>query len=298
MKILLRGSWFHSPILYTVSVTFLGCMQQATQRAEPAGPISQPASVIDSTSRLASQLLDIYQPGIAQYDYRSISTIQLLANDSTSRTDSTQVTAILTATFAAVSGRQTIEATLKADSILIVTQPLSASASSFQTQFIPLQIDRMTGRSLSPRPIVAECNQATVDFIFRGDEVIPAIRYNSTGTRFWTDSIVSEICRGGMRIQSTRVGRYRIDSSTSSTTPTTQLIRTTDIRMSGAGAQWQQPVQVSGEGISIDTLVITGAPPRLQQLSGTSRLSLEFKSPMRTQQFVQTTTASTIKRTP
>lgn len=298
MNSLLRGNWFRSPILYAASLAFLGCIRQTAQRVQPADPVNQPASVIDSTNRPASYLLDIYQPGIAQYDYRSISIIQLLTNDSSSRTDSTQVTAVLTATFTAVSSRQTVEATLKADSILIVTQPLSVPPPSLQTQFIPLQIERTTGRLLSSKPAVIECNQATVDFIFRGDEVIPAIRYSSTGIQSWTDTTISEICRGGMRIRSTRVSQYRAGSFTPNTTLAAQILRTINIRISGTGAQWQQPVHVSGEGTSIDTLVIAGVPPRLHRLSSTSRVLLEFRSPMRTQQFVQTSTASTVKRTP
>ena len=284
--------------VYVLSLALLGCVRQSTQRVEPAVPVNQPVTHTDSTGRLTSHSLDIYQPGMAQYDYRSVSTIQLLANDSTARTDSTQVTAVLTATFSTVSGRQIIEATLKADSILVVTQPLSTPLSSFQTQFIPLQLDPATGRFLSPRPVVTECNQATLDFIFHGDEVIPAIRNTNKSAPPWTDTTASQICRGGMRIQSTRVSRYSIDQSFPSVTSTTQLVRITDIRMSGTGVQWQQAVQVSGEGTSIDTLVITGTPPRVQQLSGTSQLLLEFRSAMMTQRFLQTSTASITKRTP
>ena len=101
-----------------------------------------------------------------------------------------------------------------------------------------------------------------------------------------------------MRIRLTRVSQYRADSFTPNTTLTAQILRTTNIRISGAGAQWQQPVHISGEGTSIDTLVIAGVPPRLHRLSSTSRVLLEFRSPIRTQQFVQTSTASTVKRTP
>src|SRR5688572_18546763 len=120
----LQATWVRFSVLYAVSLALIGCMRQSTQRVEPAGSVNQPTTHIDSTNRLVSHPLDIYQPGIAQYDYQSISTIQLMANDSTSRIDSSRITAVLTTTFAPVFGRQTAEVTVKADSILIVTQPL------------------------------------------------------------------------------------------------------------------------------------------------------------------------------
>jgi hypothetical protein len=72
----------------------------------------------------------------------------------------------------------------------------------------------------------------------------------------------------------------------------------TNVRVTGNGLQWQQPVQVSGEGAAIDTLLMGGIPPRLRQLSGQSQMELEFRSPMRTQRFLQRSASTITARLP
>ena len=280
-----------------ISLALTGCARQSSRMPTAVTPATRSPVTVDSTSRASDNVLDIYRPGTIRYDYRLASTIQSVAGDSIPRTDTTRVSAILTGTFNGDGVQQVIDATVKADSILIATQSATVPAPPIQTQFVPLRVDRVTGRIVSPRSTITECNQETIDFVFRGDEIIPAIRQNGSAAQSWADTTVSEVCRGGLRLQLTRIARYRVEATQGAASGTT-VLRVSDVRVAGNGLQWQQAVQASGDGTAIDTLAVGGNPPRVQRISGVTRVNLEFRSPMRTQRFLQTSTASTVMRTP
>jgi len=280
-----------------VLLALSGCVQPPSQTPTVVNPSVQTPDNTDSTTRMADNALDIYRPGIVRYDYRLMSTIQSIAGDSIPRTDTTRITAILTGTFNGNGTQQVIDATVKADSILVLTQSLAGPVSSIQTQFVPLRIDRTTGRIVSPRATITECTQETVDFVFRGDEIIPALHRNGSAAQSWADTTISEVCRGGIRLQLTRIARYRVEAS-QGLALSIIVLRVSDVHVAGNGLQWQQPVQAFGDGTAIDTLAVAGNPARVQRISGVSRVSLEFQSSMRTQRFLQTSTASALMRTP
>ena len=292
-------SWF-------AALSLAGCATRPTPSSSPASPASQgdrpPVTPLDSTVRASSTPLDIYQAGSIRYDYRLTSTVQSIAGDSIPRTDSVRITAVLTATFSGDPAQRVVDATLKADSIIVAAQPGSTAPSSLQTQFVPLRLDRSSGRITSPRAVLAECTQETQDVVFHGDEIVPAVLREGSASRSWADTSASEVCRGGLRIQLARIARYRVEAPTptqpAQTTVQTTVIRVTDVRVTGNGVQWQQPVQVSGEGAAVDTLFMGGIPSRLRQLSGQSQMELEFRSPMRTQRFLQRSGTAITARLP
>jgi hypothetical protein len=275
-----------------------GCAPQPPQAPTPAIPSSRNPAPMDSANRTSDFLLDVYRPGSIHYDFQLISTIQSIAGDSIPRTDSTRITAVLTETFGtAVPPQAVIDATLKADSILVVTTPGAVSDVALQTQFVPLRLDRLTGKIASAAPTITECTQSTVAFIFRGDEAVPAIPRSVSFARSWADTSASEVCRGGVRLQFTRIARYRIEESAINPLEA-RILRLSDIQVKGSGSQWQQPVQVNGEGSSIDTLIVNRDASRIQRISGRSHLNLEFQSPIRVQRFLQTSTTTITARLP
>ena len=285
-------SWF-------AALSLTGCASQPTPSSIPASQGDRPpVAPADSTVRGSSSPLDIYQPGSIRYDYRLTSTVQSIAGDSIPRTDSVRITAVLTATFGGDPTQRVVDATLKADSIIIAAQPGSTAPLSLQTQFIPLRFDRPSGRITSPRVVLAECTQDTQDVVFHGDEIVPTVLREGSASRSWADTSTSEVCRGGLRMQLARIARYRVEAPTLTQPVQTTVIRVTDVRVTGNGVQWQQPVQVSGEGAAVDTLFMGGIPPRLRQLSGQSQLVLEFRSGMKAQRFLQRSATAITARLP
>jgi len=285
-------SWF-------AALSLAGCATRPTPSSIPASQGDRPpVTPVDSTVRASSAPLDIYQAGSIRYDYRLTSTVQSIAGDSIPRTDSVRITAVLMATFSGDPTQRVVDATLKADSIIVAAQPGSTAPSSLQTQFVPLRVDRSSGRITSPRAVLAECTQETQDVVFHGDEIVPAVLRDGSASRSWADTSTAAVCRGGLRMQLARIARYRVEASVPGQLAQTTVIRVTDVRVTGNGVQWQQPVQVSGEGAAVDTLFVGGVPPRLRQLSGQSQMELEFRSPMRTQRFLQRSATTIAARLP
>ena len=299
LPMILHFTGWRATISWSAVLSLAGCASRPTPPSVPASQQDRPpVTAVDSTVHPSSAPLDIYRAGSIRYDYRLTSTVQSIAGDSIPRTDSVRITAVLTATFNGDATQRVTDATLKADSIIIATQPGSTASSSLQTQFVPLRVDRSSGRITSPRAILAECTQETQDVVFHGDEIVPAVVREGSASRSWADTSTSEVCRGGLRLQLARIARYRVEASTSTQPAQTTVIRVTDVRVSGNGVQWQQPVQVSGEGSAVDTLSVGGIPPRLRQLSGQSQMELEFRSPMRTQRFLQRSATAIAARSP
>jgi hypothetical protein len=75
-----------------------------------------------------------------------------------------------------------------------------------------------------------------------------------------------------------------------------EIIRTSDVVVTGSGAQWQQPVQASGHGNSVDTLRVRQFPLRLSSIIGNASLEIDFRSLFRIQHFVQITTSQFTSR--
>ena len=284
---------------WLAALSLAACTSRPTPSPIPTSEGDRPpVTAVDSTVHASNSALDIYQAGSIRYDYRLTSTVQSTAGDSVPQTDSIRIAAVLTATFSGDPTQRVADATLKADSIIVSAQPGSTTLPSLQTQFVPLRVDRSSGRITSPRTVLAECTQETQDVVFHGDEIVPAVLREGSAARSWADTSTSEVCRGGLRVQLERIARYRIDAPTPAQAAQTTVIRVTNVKVTGKGVQWQQPVQVTGEGAAVDTLFVGGVPPRLRQLSGQSQMELEFRSPMRTQRFLQRSATAIAARSP
>jgi len=253
-----------------------------TERPEPR--VRKPAAG-DSAS-IVTVNASAFMPGQLRYDFQTFSVTRALAGDSTHRVDSTHVTGNFTTTFVAGPSRNTVLARVEPDSISITigsgtSTPIPSSEALFFT------IDTQTGQVTSNyKEVARDCTKGRMDSSpIYGREVLPTLQIPAVQT--WTDTVHNLTCRGGALLTITRVASYtRLQSPDS----TSQLMRLTQFHITGNGRQWDQKVDVFGDGTSIDTLRLTGSPPRLRDVTGTSQTKLLFRTELRVQEFIQTST--------
>ena len=254
-----------------------------TERPQPR--TQNPAAVDSSTT--ANVHTTAFTPGRLQYDFQTSSITRALAGDTAHRADSTHVIGILTATLTAGSSRNTVLARIEADSVSVTTGGGTSIPVSSSELFV-FTIDTRTGR-------VAPANQeATQDCMKRGvdspplygREVLPSIHIPAVQT--WTDTAHTSTCRGGVLLAITRIASYTRLASPDSMP---QFLRSTQFQITGNGRQWDQKIEVSGDGISTDTLRLSGSPLRLREVTGSSETKLLFRTQLRVQEFIQISTA-------
>jgi hypothetical protein len=275
--------------MYWLILVATGCARPPVITSTPS-VTREPQPIKTDSTRGSTTNWDIYQAGSIQYDYRLTSTVQVLAGDSIPRTDSTRMTAVLVATFSDEPTHRFTDVSIKADSIRLTALPATPSAAgNVLTEFHTLRLDQSTKHISTSRSPLSDCTETTVDLMLHGDEVVPALPQQPT-IRSWADSSVFELCRAGVKLQFNRIARYRLDDM-QTLTDQRRVFRAVDLQISGSGIQWQQPVQVTGTGTSVDTLVFAQNPIRLRAVSGMSQINLEFRSPTRRQQFNQKSSA-------
>jgi hypothetical protein len=255
----------------------------ATERPEPR--IRNPA-VVDS-SMIANIHTTAFTPGRLQYDFQTSSITRALAGDSTHRADSAHVIGILTATLTAGPSRNTVVARIEADSISVTTGSGTSVPVSSSELFV-FTIDTRSGRvAPANKEATQDCTKRGVDSSpLYGREVLPSIHIPAV--QMWTDTAHTSTCRGGVLLAITRIASYtRLPSPDS----IPQLLRSTQFQINGNGRQWDQKIEVSGDGISTDTLRLSGSPLRLREVTGSSQTKLLFRTQLRVQEFIQTSTA-------
>jgi hypothetical protein len=266
--------------------------------AAPSRPsVSVVSSSVDSSATPPMSALSVYQPGNLRYDYRLHTVVQATAGDTTPRTDSSQVTAVFTETFLAPI-RGEIEARVHVDSVVIVSLNSTLPAQALPEHVFTLRINATTGQQtfIAKLPSVRQrgdsCSDKEFTSPFQGSELLPTIR---PGIHSWADSSVSSQCFGGVSLEFRRKVSYQELGPISMPLG---IVRVTEAVVSGHGSQWGQPVEIAGNGTSIDTLSLAppSVPARIQRLTRTTRLVLSFQSTYRSQQFLQLTTATAILR--
>jgi hypothetical protein len=260
-----------------------GC---ASQPSPPSSEVTRrpvpDATSSDSTKGSASPSFGIYQPGQLRYSFQISSVVQASGGDSTHRVDSTRVAGIVVASFTAGSRQEEIIARIQPDTLSITTGAGTSVPMPSSPPFV-FRIDARTGRVI-PNDARApnDCARDSVQIPIQGAEALPSVP--SSAREAWTDTSSAIMCRGGVRLVLSRVASYtRLQSPDSAR----QFLRSTHVTVSGTGDQWGQKVDVSGDGSSIDTLRLGGFPPRLQQVTGNSELRLQFRAPLKSQEFIQ-----------
>jgi hypothetical protein len=232
----------------------------------------------------------IYDPGELHYQYRLTSVVRSIVGDSTTRVDSTQITAAILAVFAKRREQDSTDVRIQADSVF-TTLPNSATTKASASQLRLFTVDNKTGYVRATMQVEDSCSDKTVSMPSYGAELVPTISFASVTT--WSDSSQVRTCQGGITLTFTQKAFYRIAESVQSPS-SIRLIRLTEAVVTGHGYQWNQQVEVSGHGSSVDTLFLTKTPSRLQRLTGNAILEIGFRSALRNQQFIQTTVTQAV----
>ena len=279
------------PMLVWQSVVIGLLCACATQRPRTETPVSTNPSPEKSQDSIHISKLDdasIYQPGDVRYTLQLKSVVQTTMGDSIPRVDSSRLTGVLSTKYSLVPQSRFVRGVMTTDSVTLWTfTNASAPAAVLPNQSYSMDIDPLVGRITVAHTNQA-CTQENEDGLFHGDEITPSIP--SSGAQLWTDSSTYSVCRGGVLFRFARVATYRRDAARQVSDSLAQVFRAVDLVVVGTGSQWQQAVEATGHGTSADTLMIHTRRLQLQSVSGTSRLELSFKSALRLQHFVQTTT--------
>lgn len=267
--------------------TLIACARPISPSPTP-GVVHKPATekiAQDSVSSSSPTGL-IYLPGQIRYSIQVSSAIQVVAGDSVQRIDSTQIRGNLQVVFTKAPTRDQVVAEVQNDSMLFTV----GAGTSIATASGPLsafEIDLRTGRitpNESQRTMLCDPDRHQRS-IFSGREVLPSMQPRIVST--WVDTSATTVCRDSVVLVLTRVASYtRLQISD---TAQQLIVRLTRVTVSGRGHQWGQKVDVSGNGTATDTLRLDGSPLRLQESTGNSHLRLQFRAPLKVQEFTQDT---------
>jgi hypothetical protein len=281
------------PVLAAATITLVGCAGSAPASPRAGTPIPAPEVVVSDSAKPRFPPRFIYQPGQLRYRLQVSSTVQLMAGDSVQRSDSTRVTGNFNVVLSSVPGRDRIAAQIQPDSISL-TAGSGTSVSTAPAAPITFQINQPTGRATVDKATQnSTCDQDAQHSPFSGSEVLPNIQPQFVTS--WVDTSTTTTCRGGVLLTLRRVATYTpLDTADN----TYRILRSTQLTVNGVGHQWNQQVNVRGEGAATDTLYLSGSPLRLQQMTGGSYLRLQFQAPLKTQDFSQNTTTNVLLQRP
>lgn len=287
----LTFAWVSRTVLF---FSLAGCITTTTPRVtrqpEPAG-VGKSAQIDSSLSPNADG--STYAPGRLRYDLKSFSVVHVTAGDSTRGADSTRLTGIITATLVASPTRNIVNARVESDSISVATGS-STSVPIPPSEPLIFSINTQTGR-VTPvnQEVRRDCTSGDANSSpINGREVLPSIHAQTV--QMWVDTLYTATCRGGALLTITRIAVFtRLEQSDS----VVRLLRLTKFQVTGTGRQWDQKIEVSGEGTATDTLHVSGSPLRLQEVSGSSEMKLSFRTQLRAQEFIQTSTTRVTLRT-
>ena len=270
-----------------IPVLFLaGC---TTTRPSPAPERPDPQvqkPIGGDSSTLVTLAMSPFSAGRLDYNFRIFSITLAVAGDSTPRADSSLVVGILIATLSVSPSRNTVLAHVESDSVTVTTGSGTSVPISPGESFL-FTIDTRTGQVVQAnRQTTPNCGNSISDSSpIYGQEVLPNI--STPATQAWVDTVHTSMCRGGALLTVTRIASYTHLQSPDSAK---QLLRLTQFHIAGTGRQWDQKIEVSGEGTSLDTLRLSGFPIRLTRITGRSQVRFVFRTQLRVQEFLQTST--------
>jgi hypothetical protein len=283
----IRAAVLYGPLVTTITVvsTTIACSAQV-QREPPSIHLPSPAKV-PTPSLIPSDSLteNVFHPGTVVYNATLSSITQSLTGDSISQTDTSEVTAVLSAEFVESSTLAGINAIVHIDSTRVTVRPN-------KTTYLPAtrfnyQIHRTADKVLVTRPKQQLCSTQD-DNPLTGEEILPPLLSSPS----WFDSTSYQLCRGGIALHVRRVVHYNRMPSRSQAGRAnylTYVIRQATVTINGTGIQWGEAVQAFGHGTSVDTTLIGEDDTRVVQVQGQAQLELNFRSNLRNQHFKQLT---------
>jgi hypothetical protein len=279
------------PVWQSIIVGMLcACATQPPRTESPVYRNPNSAKAQDSVHTSKVDDASIYQPGDGRYTLLLKAVVQSTMGDSIPRVDSSRLTAVLSAKYSFIPQSRFVHGVVTTDSVTLWNSTnAGAPAVILPNQSYSMDIDPLVGKVVVGHTAQV-CTQENGDGPFHGDEITPSIP--SSGAELWADSSTYSVCRGGVLLRFARVASYRRDTVSARQVGDSlaRVFRAVDLVAVGTGSQWQQAIDATGHGTSVDTLIIHTKRMQLQSISGTGRLELSFKSALRLQHFVQTTT--------
>jgi hypothetical protein len=269
-------------------LTACSLSQPRTSARSPAAIDSTKSPTREALGNNSSPNTSIYEPGELRYNYRLRSAVHSSIGDSSNRLDSTRTTAVVRVVFAQNAKRDSIVATVRTDSIL-ATLTNSLTTISLPSQLHTFTIDvkngyiRSDGSNSNAAIPCLDSDSSSSSLSPYGSELIFPIP--SGKSTVWNDSSEVRTCRAGVLLT---IRRHALYQATQLSESLVQIVRNTDVVVTGDGRQWDQHVSTSGSGISTDTLLLSRIPYRVQHITVRAQLKLQFRSALRTQGFEQT----------
>jgi hypothetical protein len=289
LKVIKRVRGGYTRLSLALLVLDTVCCTSARTNGRSPIPATQPANAtIDSLGSKSATPETIYGPGQLQFALR-LEAIIRATGDTLHQPDSSQMTALATVLFRN-GERNSIDAIIAIDSIRRFFPGNTSQA--FPNQELAFTINQESGHPI-PKTSSAQnnCDTDTTQVPFSGVELLPTIPLLPRAS--WVDTSNIHVCRGGARLTLQRVSAYQLLPGESPT----RITRKSQVTVTGTGRQWNQPVQVTGDGISSDTIWLTTTHPRrLDRLDSTSQLNVSFRSSLRVQAFQQTTQMSIVHK--
>lgn len=235
----------------------------------------QPATARDSTPDIR---LSPFHPGRVVYELATISVIESVIGDSIPQTDSMRLNSVVSAEFVMDGHESQIQVAIRIDSTYLTT------TFNQQQQFETVRRSYIISRSgqIQSTTTAPDACGMEADNPITGVEILPNFPAVEPPAGLWTDTTAYTLCRGGIRVQATRVAVYR-RVSLADNPSALHLIRQSRVTLAGQGSQWDQPVEATGLGDSVDTLTFSQPPIRLTQITGSAQLELKFASRFRNQ---------------
>ena len=279
-RVALGESLMYGSLLLIVTTACSTHTSQPTHSL-PSSPVAQPSSVVEPRS--TAHLVSVFHPGSVTYDLTIASLMESVSGDSIPRKDSMYLTSTVSAVFSAPASTSELHASIQVDSTRVVLT--SNQVRQFGKVQYMYRIDATSGQShrLANSPQQA-CGTEDINPV-TGDEILP--RLPVTWPQFWNDTTQFELCRAGILFRGVRIATYE-RKLTADSTQATEIIRQIRLTLSGRGTQWGQPVEGTGSGISVDTLLVSRTQTRVLQGSGQTQLEMKFTSQFRNQILRQT----------
>ena len=262
-----------------IFIATAGCTSRTrpVPRGSAVAPVTQPSIAADSGSD--TRLTSSFHPGRVVYDLTVTSVIESLLGDSVPRVDSIRLSSVVSAEFMINAREPQIEANVQADSTrLLVASNQVTHLGTFRQKYMIDRSGRVHRTSSTPQP----CGMGA-DNPVTGEEILPRLPSGGTLPKSWSDTTLYELCRGGVLLHATRIATYHRFALPDSSTSTSQFIRHSHLTLTGRGTQWDQPVEATGSGDSMDTLTVSHTQSRLTRVIGSARLEVKFLSRYRNQ---------------
>ena len=229
-------------------------------------PAAPPAAPPDPTPPAAAAAAFAYGPGTETFVVERRATVEV-TGDTGLATDTVVTTAVVRVSLAATRLAGTVDSFAVAGGARVPPAPAPVLPLPFAglVEGGRVTIDASGDEAAVCRPDAAALAAA--------GELYPFVVARPVGAE-WADTVMSEGCRGGVRLTTVAVHRYRAARQAQDGPPLLRVERTTELSVRGAGRMARTPVTAEGSGTGQGTFLLDPAAGRL--LEGRTATTLQL----------------------